>query len=161
MPFKFKLAARVEPLWNGKAANSRVLMYGQQALSREHRAFVEQPLETAVSLLSCSIAGYFLGPYRILNSGQFRNSERIWLWKKFSRFPRAKRVPGIHLPLYWHCSHFLKSQVNLTPNSLHPASGHSKEKREHWKLRIQIWSCHRITTVLAVSISGCCNNSQN
>lgn len=139
MPFNFKLAARTEPLWNGKAGNNRASRVGSGHLSRKHGAFADQPLEKQWVLLSCSHCWVLPG---ILQDpkvkGQFRNSERISPWKKFSRFPRAKESQTfIYHGILSTLLTFFKKPSKLTllsdhhPNSLYSASGHSKEKTEH------------------------------
>lgn len=167
MPFKFKLAARTVPLWNGKAGNSRASCRQRPSATVKRIGSICRAAfgDSTEFCWAVPTAGYFLGSYKILKSRGNSNSERIWPWKKLSRFPRATESQAF----ICHCIlstllTFFKKPSKLTllsdhhPNSLYSASGHSKEKTEHWKLRKQIWSCHRIATVLAVSISACCNN---
>lgn len=107
------------------------------------------------ALLSCSHCWILPG---ILQDpkvkGQFRNSERIWPWKKFSRFPRARQFQAFinNCILSTLLTFFYRKPRKLTllsdhhPNSLYSASGHSEEKTEHRKWRKQNRNCHSITT---------------
>lgn len=177
MPFKFKLAARTVPLWNRKAGNSQASCRQGPSATVKRMGSICRPAfgDSGGFCWAVPTASYFMRSYRILKSkGSSGNSERIWPWKKFSMLPRREiwlvdSQTKESQTFIYHCIlstllTFFKKPSKLTlfsdhhPNSLYSASGHSKEKIEHWKLRKQIWNCHSITTVLAVSISACCNS---
>lgn len=176
MPFKFKLAARAVPLWNGKAGNSRASRRQQPSATVRRTGGICGPAfgDSREFCWAVPAAGYFLGSYRILksrgNSETLKGSDHGRSSPGFQgQEPQAFIYHGILSTLLTlkktHTKQTNKKQPSkLTllsdhhPNSLYSASGHSSEKTEHWKLRKQIWNCSRITTVLAVDVFACCNN---